>query len=479
MSKVNLELEKIDEINLSLLLARHATKLLWGQGFKVWSENKKIDKFLKNFVKYTRFQFLMEANEKLLSGEGIVSGISYGRTVITIDKTETGEIKLAIADPRYVNKVGMVFIQEELAVLWKKIQLDDKMYWLRQVYDTEKVVSALYDNPNNDDKPPSPGEMDQYTSSLSVMGYNEKVRPENRIREVWYHNMGICPVVQFHNLPDMTFNEYYMGYNPDNAAQGNALQKTLNNLIKQYNKAIIINKPKIIGYFPPERMKEIRETLKNPDENFAYSDSFINSTALNGNGEADIQVIQPNLQLKEYMEQIRKVVQTYFEFSGYSFNADTEKSDLTATGSIMGSQLDQETTMAKRAWRQSEIIYLLRKVLIAAGLISKDDKEQQFGFEINLNLILNSLTQAQTSQMLLQNGISSRRWEISKIHNISLEEAQDLMKEIDSDNNSDYNHQKAIENAAPVETKNIVQTNGENIAPNRSRPRTTSDNKRA
>ena len=473
------DLNKLDDINLQNLVARHATRLLWGQGFKLSSTtNNKIDKFLKKFIKSTRFQFLMETNEKLLSGYGFSQGLPYGRTVITIDKSESGEIKLSIADPRFVNKVGMVFIQEELAVIWKKINLDDKMYWLRQVYDTEKVVSSLFDNPNNGDTPPNNDSTD-YSQELNIWGYNRKVSPENRIREVWYHNMGICPIVQFFNLPDMSFINYYIGDNADNRVQGNALQKTLNNIIKQYNKALIINKARLIGHFPPEVINNITKNWAK-DTNFAFNDMFFNTTALNGMGEADIQILQPKLQLTEYLEQIRKTTELYFNYSGYSFDANTDKSDLTATGSIMGRELDIITTNAKRNWRQSEVERLITKVLIAAGLISKDDTEDKFSFEININLLINTLTQAQTSQMLLEKGITSRVREIAKIHNISLEDAQVMKKEIDKEQEEDAKKQaKAIASAAPVETKNIVQTSGENIAPNRSRPRTTSDNKRA
>lgn len=447
---------KLQYINLKRMIGKHATSLLWGNGFNISSENEDINKFLVEWVKKIRLQYIMEINEEILST------YPYGRSIITIDKTKGGDIKLTIADPYITNKVGRVFVDEELAVIWKRFNLDDKMYWIKQTYDTEKVVSNVFETSKEQEEVPNVNsEATTQLTTIQIMGVNRQLPQDKQIEPIWYHGLGICPLVEFFNLPNFSFEYQYLGYNNDFVVAGNSMELTLNNLVNEFNKAIIINHPRLFGTLTPELIEDLKSS-KDGGFEYALKNIFVNNSVRNSNGDAIFQVLQPDLQFKEYIDGIRSTIELGFNMSGYSFNSSTEKSDLTATGSLMGKELDILTTTRKRNWRITEINRLIEKVLKVKGFEVDD-----FVFEINTNIVSNTLIESQTQQLLLGEGLTTRSLAISKLHKIGESEAKTLKELIDKEMKEDGRTLADIKaDTANVEKKEIVQDGGESTNEN-------------
>lgn len=110
-------LDKVVFMDLQKELAIHSAKLLLGNGYYIKSDNEKIKKFLNETLQANNFENILYTIAYLTS--------RYGRVVLTINKTATGDYYFQFADFRYYNRVGKAIIEPLGAVLYKHLYLDD------------------------------------------------------------------------------------------------------------------------------------------------------------------------------------------------------------------------------------------------------------------------------------------------------------------------------------------------------------------
>lgn len=396
------------QIDIRDQVARKAARLLFGQGLNLSSENEEINKFLNKIKISSKIDNILYANEKMLS--------KYGRTIITLDKTKTGEYRFAFVDPRITSKVGRAYVDEVSAVIWKRINHDDRMYWIKEEYDTKKVQRTIF----NGDK----------DTTMTVMGYNAIVPKHLQVEEVWHHNLGVLPLVEFHNLPDESFDENWLGYNPDDRNVAD-LRDVINNLIVQSVKESILNKTRAFANLTPSQMEKAKANMSN-DMKMLAKDLFTQTNALNRDGIVAVTTQQGNPKFEAYLDAIQSNMRLYYNGCGYEYDKGDQASAQTATGSMLGKALDVETTKEKRQVRSADIMRLVDRVLQCEGYMKSPYDAREYVFEIKENLVIDEFKKTETIRLQLEAGLISRTNAVAVLNGgISETEAEQLIEKID------------------------------------------------
>lgn len=92
-------------LDLSEMIGNHASKLLFGNGFILSSEYPEYQQAIDNFKQWNDFLSIFYQGEKVNS--------YYGYSILLLDKTETGQIHISLAQPYAVSRVVKIFDSEE------------------------------------------------------------------------------------------------------------------------------------------------------------------------------------------------------------------------------------------------------------------------------------------------------------------------------------------------------------------------------
>lgn len=414
INKVNYQTLGNMNIDFKEVLARKAARILWGEGFNLYSEsNKELNTFLNIFKEESKAYNIFYAMEKILS--------KYGRAILTIDKTKGNKFFLTIINPNMTSKIGRVFVSEVSAVLWKKIWHNDKMYWIKEEWDTMKVSRQVFTEDQN--------------TEMTVMGFNASVPKDLQVEEVWHHNIGVLPVIEFANLPDYNFDLFYQGWNPDDKAASELIH-SINHTINQFNKELVLNRTRIFGSLSPEKLM-ILKTNANQDTGWILNDLVV-QTELRGKDGSNlpISILQGDPKLNVYITAIQEMTEMYFNLSGYEWAGGETATADTATGAMLSKGRDIETNKEKRAQRTRDIIRLIDRLAVAGGFYSNVNELQQdrpYVFEIRENIVIDTLKQVEITEKQLNNGLVSRESAIANLNGISKLEAQQAKEEIDKE----------------------------------------------
>lgn len=395
-------------INLKNILAKKATSLLYGNDFHLYSEDEEINIYLKRFQKAARLQQELRRLEKHLS--------KHGRAIVGFSFRKDGLPRLFIANEHLYSKASKIGVEEVSATFTLRTKIDDKMFFITYFFDTEKMTTVVKDE-NGDE--------------VSIQGYNSKVPKHMQLEGsgTWYHNYGICPVMEFENLPGDTFSEDYIGSTPD-SKDADVLQDQVNNIIDKMEYELEANQSRIIAKLTPQEKIE----LANSGYRGLLKKYFISvGTMETATGESGIKIIKGEPELERYSKALNTTIQHYFNFAGYDWNID-ENNQKTTYGTYLSSAKDIRTTREKKRQRTQDITLLIDKILFAKGFMKNIYDEGNYIFEIKDNILMDELKHSEKLLNEYKMGVVARSKVVAELNgHLTEAEAQKLILKIDKE----------------------------------------------
>ena len=424
------------------MLARKVSSVIWGDGYIFQTEDKAIEEKFRKFEKMNKFLNILSFVERYLS--------MYGRCIITINKTKTGEVMLNIPNPFYFNQVGKVFVNPQIAVIWQKYKVDTKSYVVKTTYDCEKVVNEVYENNEN---------------VVRVFDKEADILKEFQLEKVWYHNLGFVPVVEFTNISFFQFEFNNLEYNMlADWVPATQFEDAAYITLQNYNKEAINCHSRILISNASQELIDKVSRLKNKYIEFDIDlDDFILETDMGGEfkpqpGTAD---------LTKYTQALDHIMDFYVKFAGGSrFSEGGGAQKTVAETSTIRSQL-VESINNKIILRKEQVSDLLKKVFCAYGLIKDywDDKEY-FDFTVNGNIVKDETQFIDNQIKLVETGAQTMVQLIQKVFNVSLNKAEELFNETKKFNeeNNIVPSMSAIDFKEEEDYTGFNKTTGEHIS---------------
>lgn len=390
--------------NMRELLARKVSNVIWGKGFIFNSENENIKKHFKIIDKNNQLLNFFAFCERQLS--------KIGRVIVTLNKTNGGNIMLSLGVPNWFNGVGRIFINEELAVVYQRIKIDQTNYVIKSTYDTQKCINEVYDN----------------NETMLVLSAQIPILKELKIEKVWNHNLGICPVRELINIPVYFFQfgnnsfEEYADWFP--ARQFEALMfDTYQNTIKELN---YCHSRIGIEDANQDLLNKLSQDINSSSsQNFKLSDLVI-QTDVGGK----INAIPGVSDLNQYSNMLNSVMDLYFKFSNFSRFSDGGGAQKTTSEANSTKDNQMESANTKIKFRELQYSKLIHIILLAYGVVNKDSEDYDFTFQINGNLEHNESALIDNVVKQINIGTLSITEAISLLRNIGTEEATKAFENI-------------------------------------------------
>lgn len=413
----HLTLDNVDNINFIDpidMIASHATKLLWGQGYavKVLTDDDQINEpdteKLNDLLKNVGFQDLVLMNEWGLS--------AYGRMVLTIDKSAAGLINIGIGDPNYYNQVGRIyFANQQTAVVWKKFVYDNTQFRVKETWTTKDVKREFWF-----------GEQ-----QITLFEFAEAVPKEYYLPEVEVHNLGILPVHEFLNLRKPIFTpQTYLYSSLSDWHSVKHLQMGINANIKAKFSELFLNSTRIFGNFPATVLKNMKKQGVSASM-AALRKTFIQATSSSpkGDGNKLVEILQADPKLDAYDISREKDLKLMFNAAGYTYMSGEETLNTNAS-TLFSKGKDIETTKFKRAIRQREYEEFIKKLMVVNGMIPKENwKNAKIVFEINENIVQSPEGIIDAQLQLVNAGMITKAQALKKILDLSLDSEAEAMVE--------------------------------------------------
>ena len=388
--------------NMRDFLARKNANQLWGNGFKFETQNEKLKKMFEKIRKTNRLDYLFYHLETQLS--------LHGRVLVTINKTKSGELRLNVANPYFYNSIGNVFFTEELAVIWQRVVYDTQSYFIKSIYDREKVVNEIYTNQNQ----------------IMVFSEFRKIAKDLQIEEVWYHNLGFVPVVQLTNYPLVLY-DFYM-FDPITYTKltdwypATMFEDTFYLAWENLNKELKYCHSRV-GI--ENANQQLIDSLNNGQTDRVLGD-YIIETEVGGK----IQAIPGVGDFTKYTNAMDKIMDFYFKFansSKFSEGGGAQKSSAEAQDS---KSTTIETIREKLSHREYDYSMLLAKLFSAMGLMDYESEDWDFIFKINGNIEKQENAFVDLLIKQVQAGLMSIPEAIANYRNVSETQAQEIFEKI-------------------------------------------------
>lgn len=386
-------------INLREIIANHASKLLWGNGYNFSSEIPEYKKAIELIKEWNNLDSLFYQDCHIKSG--------YGYSIVQIDRTKGGMISLNFAQPYAQSRVARILDTEQGAVTWSRLQYDDQAIYVRTTYTKTQILRYF----NSD--------------SMILDGLQTKISKDLQLPLVENHNLGIIPVKFMQNLPKKNFyggviGDYYPDTTPIKGLQ-DLLDKTFDSLRHEldYN---------VTRVFLDITEQEINQ-MSNGHDIKKLIGKFILQANLRSMGSTSgtppIAIMQAAPIFDKYGELIQFIIDKAFEGSGYSPANDTTSQKTEAEVLITNSR-DMETTRIKRTLNQSDWNDIFQKCFISMGL---DGDKSKWTFEIKENTITDRLKSLEIDEMELRLGVTNIKRVIMKRFGVSEQEAEQIILE--------------------------------------------------
>ncbi|WP_338986865.1 hypothetical protein [Spiroplasma endosymbiont of Dasysyrphus albostriatus] len=386
-------------INLQEIIANHASKLLWGNGYTLTSEHPEYKNAIEKLKEWNNLDSLFYQDCHIKSG--------YGYSIVQIDRSKTGRIALNFAQPYAQSRVARVLETEYSASTWSRVQYDDQSIYVKTTYTPNQIIRYFT------------------SDTVTLDGLQEKISEDLKLPLIENHNLGIIPVKFMQNLPKKNFFGGVIGdYYPDmTACKG--LQKLLNHTFEIIWKELKYNRSRV---FADITQQEINQTTTAIDMNELFGDFVLQANLRSPgstSGTPPIAIIQGNPVLDKYADFIQFIIDKAFEGSGYSPVNDTTSQKTEAEVLITNSR-DMETTRIKRTLNQSDWNEIFQRCFILMGL---DGDKSKWTFEIKENTITDRLKSLEIDEVELRLGITNIKRIIVKRYGVSEEEAQQIIEE--------------------------------------------------
>ncbi|WP_174480624.1 hypothetical protein [Spiroplasma endosymbiont of Danaus chrysippus] len=386
-------------INLQEIIANHASKLLWGNGYTLTSEHPEYKNAIEKLKEWNNFDSLFYQDCHIKSG--------YGYSIVQIDRSKTGRIALNFAQSYAQSRVARVLETEYSASTWSRVQYDDQSIYVKTTYTPNQIIRYFT------------------SDTVTLDGLQEKISKDLQLPLIENHNLGIIPVKFMQNLPKKNFFGGVIGdYYPDMTPIKN-LQKLLNKTFESIEHELECN---ITRVFLDITEQEINQS-KTAFDLKKLIGKFILQANLRSmgttSGTPPIAILQGSPILDKYDEFIQFIIDKAFEGSGYSPVNDTTSQKTEAEVLITNSR-DMETTRIKRTLNQSDWNEIFQRCFILMGL---DGDKSKWTFEIKENTITDRLKSLEIDEAELRLGITNIKRIIVKRYGVSEEEAQQIIDE--------------------------------------------------
>ena len=386
-------------INLSEIIANHASKLLWGNGYNLTSEDPLYKKAIEKLKQWNNLDALFYQDCHIKS--------IYGYSIVQIDRTKTGRISLNFAQPYAQSRVARVLETEQGASTWSRLQYDDQSIYVKTTY-TQNQIKRYF------------------TSEMVTLdGLQEKISKDLELPLVENHNLGIVPVKFMQNLPKKNFFGGVIGdYYPD-MTPIKSLQRLLDHTFKMIWKELEYNRTRVFLDLSETQINKLATAY----EMKKLLGDFILQANLRNVGSTGstppIAVVQGNPVLDRYAEFIQFIIDKAFEGAGYSPVNETTSQKTEAEVLITNSR-DMETTRIKRTLNQSDWSDIFQRCFILMGL---DGDKSKWSFEIKENTITDRLKSLEIDEVELRLGITNLKRIIMKRQGVSEEEAIQIIND--------------------------------------------------
>lgn len=408
MSNTEILTPKWCMINLQEIIANHASKLLWGNGYNLTSEDDDYKRAIEKLKEWNNLDSLFYQDCHIKSG--------YGYSIIQIDKSKTGRIALNFAQPYAQSRVARVLETEYSASTWSRVQYDDQSIYVKTTYTPNQIIRY-------------------FTSDyVTLDGLQEKISDDLKLPLIENHNLGIIPVKFMQNLPKKNFFGGVIGdYYPD-MTPIKKLQELLNKTFESIEHELEYNVTRV---FLDITAQEINQIGKKEDANTRTSayelKKFIGKFILQANlrslgstsGTPPISIIQGNPILDKYADFMQFIIDKAFEGAGYSPVNDTTSQKTEAEVLITNSR-DMETTRIKRTLNQSYWNEIFQRCFILMGL---DGDKSKWTFEIKENTIIDRLKSLEINERKLALDLTNRKRILVQEEGVSEEEAMNILEE--------------------------------------------------
>lgn len=405
------------EVALSMreFLAKKNANQIWGNGFTFESEQENIQKAFEKFSKDNRLAPTLKFIERELS--------LHGRVIVSLFKTKGNNIKLNIANPFFYSAIGKTFVNENLAVLWSKIETSNNTFFVKSIYDRQKVVNELYSNDNK----------------MLVLDEMQDIANEYQIEKVWYHNLGFVPVVELTNYPyfDYMYNVFspHIYYQIADWYNSTMFEPLFYELICNLKKETKFNHSRIaIDGANQYQMEQINKKMKDDEDEDILGDYIIQTEA-----QSKASAIPGVGDFTKYTSAMNDIMDFYFKFANSSRFSEGTGAQKTSAEADSANNATVETLEAKINHREFELSILIAKILGAMGLYNYNEFEDYpFKFKIVGNVKSNDNAFVDRILKEVQAGTMSLVEAISQLRGISLKESEQVfenIKEFNEENN--------------------------------------------
>lgn len=423
-------------VSLAAQVATHAADLMWGRGLNVISDNETDKEHLDRILEHNSMNELLYTNEMDLS--------LRGNTFATVELVN-GLPTIVLSDPMLLSKMGRSYVDKEVAVIWKRITIDDRSFPVKEIWDREKRTHIFY---NDDGK------------SISI----DQVYKKTNIQappEVWYHNLGYVPVVHFKNRSGA----YRMYSVADHAFAGSLEQDYNKTLRTLYDVELKNNITRLFAKLDKKDKKQLIKEAKAAGVNLAeyledrssiVSTDFAGDKSGDASGNNPIQLIQGNPKFQEYWLGLQEIKAEFFETCGYSYSRPTQNGDARNTTDVVFSNAkDMMTTKGKLQVRQLQVYELMSICKDVYNKWSIGSIDGEMTIDIKSNIMADSIAEVDKNIKKVEANLESRAYAIAKMDGITLEEAEEKLAYIQQENEK-YGFDENVE-----ETLNVNESKKE------------------
>lgn len=407
--------------NVAADIAEHATSLLLGQGYSVDilrndEPDEELYKTWEKIERFNKFPQLLERNEYDLS--------YWGFKILTVDKTETGQVLIMENDPTYFSKVATIQqISEIEAVVYKRVYIDQSQWAVKELWTPNTVERTWYlDN-----------------EEVHIEELQAKIPKELRLPKKENHNLGILPIKLFlnKNRNIKLLSEYYELADTFTVKEQ---IRALNLYANQQVKEALLNITKVFGNFDSATLKKIQNKIagKNSPEGqelqLLLSELFIDVRSQGDTGTSSkmVEILQANPAFEKYILAKEDALRNIWRGAGYTYNVSGEQTNSNAE-TLYANAFDIRTTKKKKTTRQYDYADLIAKCLVAAGKLDWEDYingEVQIIFNIKENAVQTPNQIIDAEAKLIELGLKSKARALMKIEQLpNLKQAEEWVEE--------------------------------------------------
>lgn len=407
--------------NVAADIAEHATSLLLGQGYSVDilkddEPQEDLKKAWEQIERFNKFPQLLERNEYDLS--------YYGFKVLTVDRTQTGQVLIMENDPTYFSKVATIQqISEIEAVVYKRVYIDQAQWAVKELWDTEKVVRTWYLDNNE----------------VHIEELETKIPKELKLPREERHGLGILPVKLFQNK-NRNIRQLADYHELSDTYTAREQIRALNLYANQQVKEALLNQTKVFGNFDASTLKKIQRAIVGNNANqgaelqLLLSSLFIDvqNKSDTGSGGKLVEILQADPAFEKYISAKEDALRNIWRASGYTYNVAGEQTNSNAE-TLYANAFDIRTTKKKKTTRQYDYADLIAKCLVAAGKMDWEDYisgnvQIIFNIKENATQTPNQIIDAEAK--LIELGLKSKARALMKVEQLpNLKQAQEWVDE--------------------------------------------------